>query len=141
MPRFSKHQIDTFCAQYLRSGDPYTAAAAAGLSDPFALLRQQSVQERLRAERRTLNDQLTRADVVRYAARLAFGRSNDCVKLALDPEANLDELDLSLLCELKRSEKGTVEVKLIDRAALLEFLYRSAGDEASGFDEFFRAMA
>lgn len=141
MPRISKHQIDKFCREYLRSPDPYAAAEAAGVHDPGELLRCETVRERLRAGRRSLTDQLTRADVLRYAARLAFGRSNDCVRLALDPEAAIEELDLSLLSELKRSDKGAVEVKLMDRAALLEFLYRCAGDDGGGFDEFFRAMA
>ena len=141
MPRLSKHQTDTFCTEFLRTGDPYFAAEAAGVSDPGTLLRQDAVRARLRDERRVLTDQLTRADVLRCAARLAFGRSNDCVRLALDPEADLDKLDLRLLSELKRSEKGTVEIKLMDRAALLEFLYRCVGDDGGGFDEFFRAMA
>lgn len=141
MPRLSKHQTDTFCTEFLRTGDPYLAAEAAGVSDPGELLRHETVRERLRAGRRSLTDQLTRADVLRCAARLAFGRSNDCVRLALDPEAELDKLDLCLLSELKRSDKGAVEVKLMDRAALLEFLYRCVGDDGGGFDEFFRAMA
>ena len=141
MPRLSKHQTDTFCTEFLRTGDPYLAAEAAGVSDPGTLLRQDAVRARLRDERRVLTDQLTRAGVLRCAARLAFGRSNDCVRLALDPEADLNELDLSLLSELKRSEKGTVEIKLMDRAALLEFLYRCVGDDGGGFDELFRAMA
>ena len=141
MPRISKHQTDAFCTEYLRSGDPYLAAKAAGAADPGVFLTHETVLSQLRRARRALSDQLTRADVLRCAARMAFGRPNDCVKLALDPEAEIEELDLSLLSELKRSDKGAVEVKLMDRAALLEFLYRNAEDTDGSFDEFFRAMA
>ncbi len=74
----------------------------------------QSLKKRIRA------GTLTQADVARRLAELAFGRANDCVKLALSEDPAVDQLDLSLLSELKRSEKGTVEVKLVDRLKALE---------------------
>lgn len=71
---------------------------------------------------------ICREDVVRRMAELAFGKANDCVRLALEDAPPLDKLDLSLLAEVKRNEKGTVEIKLIDRQ-----LERAAITSISGF--------
>ena len=68
---------------------------------------------------------ITREDVIRRLGELAYGRANDAVRLVfLEPgEAeSLDGLDLSLLAEVRRSEKGLVEVKLCDRIRALELL-------------------
>ena len=68
---------------------------------------------------------ITREDVIRRLGELAYGRANDAVRLVfLEPgEAErLDGLDLSLLAEVRRSEKGLVEVKLCDRIRALELL-------------------
>ena len=46
--------------------------------------------------------------------KMAFGKPNDCVKLALCEDVDIEKLDLSMLTEIKRSEKGTVEIKLLD---------------------------
>ena len=63
--------------------------------------------------------------------KLAFGKPNDCVKLALCEDVDIASLDLSLLTEIRRSDKGTVEVKLLDRTKALEQLAGMAdeGDE------------
>jgi len=81
-----------------------------------------------------------RQDVTRRLAELAFGQVNDCVRLVLEAEPELEKLDLSLLCEVKRNEKGTVEVKLIDRLRVLEQLARVAGEDKEGLDLFLRAL-
>ena len=67
----------------------------------------------------------------RQLRKLAFGKPNDCVKLALCEDVDIASLDLSLLTEIKRSDKGTVEVKLLDRTKVLEQLAGLAdeGDE------------
>jgi hypothetical protein len=57
--------------------------------------------------------------------QLAKGRPNDAVKLAYLSEEQLGEidgLDLSALVEFKRHGNGSVELKLVDRAAVLERL-------------------
>ena len=64
---------------------------------------------------RIRSGKIRREDVTRRLAELAFGKANDCVRLALEDEPVLDKLDLSLLSEVKRNDKGTVEIKLIDR--------------------------
>ena len=51
---------------------------------------------------------VSRQDVTRRLAELAFGKANDCVRLALEDAPDLGKLDLSLLSEVKRNEKGTV---------------------------------
>ncbi len=79
---------------------------------------------------------ITREDVVRRLAELAFGKANDCVKLVLKDDAVLDRLDLSLLTELKRSDKGAVEVRLVDRLKALEqlaVLAQAGGEDVESF--------
>ena len=83
--------------------------------------------------------EIRRRDVTRRLAELAFGKANDCVRLALEDDPSLDKLDLSLLSEIKRSEKGTVEVKLMDRMRVLERLLE-LGDGRDEASDFFRAL-
>lgn len=81
-----------------------------------------------------------RKDVVRRMAELAFGKANDCVRLALEDEPPVDKLDLSLLSEVKRNEKGTVEIKLIDRLRALEQLSQAAGQDEGDMESFLLAL-
>ena len=90
--------------------------------------------------RRIRCGEIHRADVVRRLAEFAFGRANDCVRLALEEGADLKKLDLSLLSEVKRNDKGTVEVRLLDRLRALEQLDRMLGNEGSDMDSFLQAL-
>ena len=81
-----------------------------------------------------------KADVVRRLAELAFGKANDCVRLVLEEEADLGRLDLSLLSEVKRNDKGMVEVKLLDRLKALEQLKDLVGEENADVEAFFQAL-
>lgn len=86
-----------------------------------------------------------RSDVIRRVARLAFGKPNDAVKLAiLDPDsADIGRLDLCQLAEFKRGSNGVIEVKLADRLKALELLARLVGDSderGSDAESFFQAM-
>ena len=83
---------------------------------------------------------VTRTDVVRRLAELAFGRSNDCVKLVREGQVAADELDLSLLSEVKRNDKGTVEVKLVDRLRALEQLALLTQENGSDLESFLTAL-
>ena len=83
---------------------------------------------------------VSREDVVRRLAELAFGRANDCVKLVLQDNVSLDKLDLSLLSEVKRNDKGTVEVRLIDRLRALEQLQLLASENGSDVEAFLMAL-
>ncbi len=83
---------------------------------------------------------VTRQDVIRRLAELAFGRANDCVRLALEPEVCLETLDLSLLSEVRRSDKGLVEIRLVDRLKVLEQLVQLTGEHREGMEAFLQAM-
>lgn len=96
--------------------------------------RGNTLKERIRSGR------VRREDVTRRLAELAFGSANDCVRLALEDAPQLDKLDLSLLSEIKRNEKGTVEIRLIDRLKALEQLAQAAGQEGADPEEFLRAL-
>jgi len=95
---------------------------------------EKALRERIR------NGQVSRADVTRRLAELAFGKANDCVRLALEDDPKLGRLDLSLLSEIKRNDKGTVEIRLVDRLRALEQLAITAGEERSELDAFLQAM-
>ena len=95
---------------------------------------EQSLKERIRS------GHIRREDVTRRLAELAFGKANDCVRLAMEDDPQLSKLDLSLLSEIKRNENGTVEIKLIDRLKALEQLAEVTGEEKSGAEEFLRAL-
>lgn len=49
-------------------------------------------------------------------------------------------MDLSLLSEVKRNDKGTVEIKLIDRLQALEQLATVADGEQTDMDDFLKAL-
>ena len=62
-------------------------------------------------------------ELARRLRALAEARVNDAVKLVYLGGEQVDEidgLDLTALTEFKRGANGTVEVKLIDRMAVLE---------------------
>ena len=89
---------------------------------------------------RIRSGEIRQRDVTRRLAELAFGKANDCVRLALEDGPNLDKLDLSLLSEVKRNDKGTVEIKLIDRLRALEQLALVAGEEKTDMEAFLSAL-
>ena len=95
---------------------------------------EQALRERIR------NGKISRSDVTRRLAELAFGKANDCVRLALEDDPNLGRLDLSLLSEVKRNDKGTVEIKLIDRLRALEQLAQVAGEDTQDLEAFLLAL-
>ena len=95
---------------------------------------EKALRERIR------NGHVSRADVTRRLAELAFGKANDCVRLALEDDPKLGKLDLSLLSEVKRNDKGTVEIKLIDRLRALEQLAQVAGEDTQDLEAFLQAL-
>ena len=91
-------------------------------------------------KQRIRSGQIQRQDVTRRLAELAFGKANDCVRLVLGEQENLEGLDLSLLTELKRNEKGTLEIRLVDRLKALELLAGLAESEGTDLESFLQAM-
>ena len=90
--------------------------------------------------KRIKSGKVRKEDVVRRMAELAFGKANDCVRLALEDDPPVDKLDLSLLAEVKRNDKGTVEIKLIDRLRALEQLNQAAGQDEGEMSSFLDAL-
>ena len=97
-------------------------------------MKEESLKKRIRSGK------IRRQDVVRRMAELAFGKANDCVRLVLEDEPTVDKLDLSLLSEVKRNDKGTVEIKLIDRLRALEQLAIVAEEEKTDLESFLQAL-
>ena len=113
-----------FCRAYLRTMDAERAAAEIGRKDGYAMLAKRTTQQKLERMRCAAADQLKREDVLRQLARLAFGRVDDAVTLALRRgETELEGLELSAVSELRVTEKG-VEVKLVDRVRALETMWK-----------------
>lgn len=126
-----------FAAAYLRCFDAERAAAAVGREDGIRLLSTPAVRRELELQRGQYD--ICRGDVLRRLAQLAFGRANDCVRLVLEEAPNVQTLELSLLSEVKRNDKGTVEIKLVDRLRALEQLLDAVSDEGDLADAFFAA--
>ncbi len=136
MIRLSAQECRRFAAAYLRGLDADEGAAAIGRDDGAALLERADVQRAIRRARRRLPQ---KNDVIRRLAQLAFGRSNDCVKFALGDGVDVDALDLTLLSEIRRTERGAVEVRLLDRLEALRQLAALCDSNEDAAD-FFRAM-
>lgn len=93
-----------------------------------------------RLKKRILEGTVFREDVARRLAELAFGKANDCVRLVLEEEPALEELDLGLLSEIKRDKKGAVEVRLVDRLKALEQLAALAQSQGTDLESFLQAL-
>ena len=96
--------------------------------------KEQTLQQRIKSGK------IRREDVARRLAELAFGKVNDCVRLVLEENPDLKGLDLALLSEVKRSDKGGVEVRLIDRLRVLEQLTQMTGEKDTDMDAFLQAL-
>ena len=97
-------------------------------------------EKRSTLRQRIREGKLRREDVLRRLAELAFGQPNDCVRLALEGLTDLDKLDLSLLSEIRRSDKGLVEIRLIDRVKVLERLQQAMEEGGDGMGELLQAL-
>ena len=112
----------------------FFAVGMKGREDMDRKTGEKALKERIKSGR------VSREDVTRRLAELAFGKANDCVRLALEDDPQLGKLDLSLLSEVKRNDKGTVEIKLIDRLQALEQLAAVAGEGTDELEDFFQAL-
>ncbi len=124
-----------FCRWYAALGNPCEAAVRAGFPPQEAadtamqLLTQPACRQYLAALEGAPPVPL-RQLVLAGLTRLAFGRSNDAVRLAFAEElpdaGSLDAMDLFAVSEIKRDKNGGVEVKLFDRQRALERLLECA---------------
>ncbi len=97
-------------------------------------------QQEMKGAVRKRRGEVRRRDVVRWLAELARGKVNDCVRLVLEKDPDLGKLDLRLLSEVKRNDKGAVEIKLINRLQVLEQLAAVTDREEDGLDAFLLAQ-
>lgn len=91
---------------------------------------------------RTGKQKITREVAIERLGELAKAPVNDAVRLAfLETGEEIQSLDLTGLAEFRRSEKGVVEIRLVDRAAIWRDLAvltdARAGEKA---EEFFKAL-
>ena len=108
---------------------PETAAA-----DGAAILRQQFYRRMVTNYRSVLHDD-PMAMVRAGLERLAFGRTNDAVRLLLGEElptaAEVAQLDLFPVASIKRDKSGGMEIHFFDRLKALASLYEYSGDAES----------
>jgi hypothetical protein len=97
-------------------------------------MKETSLNQRIRAGK------LRQEDIARRLAELAFGKANDCVKLTMPEVQELEKLDLTMLTEVRRSEKGAVEIRLVDRLRALEMLARMAEGQGTDLESFLKAL-
>ena len=106
-----------------------TAAA-----DGAAILRQQCYRRMVTNYRSVLHDD-PMAMVRAGLERLAFGRTNDAVRLLLGEElptaAEVAQLDLFPVSSIKRDKSGGMEIHFFDRLKALASLYEYSGDADS----------
>lgn len=126
-----------FCCYYAQLGDVVEAAWRAGYpakttaADGAALLRKSVYRNMTNSYRLALQDNA--AALVRTGLeRLAFGRSNDAVRLLLvetpPTVQELETLDLFAVSSIKRDKSGGIEVHFFDRLKALAALYEYNGD-------------
>lgn len=82
----------------------------------------------------------TRADAIQELAKLIKSRSNDCARLALEENPPTENLDLSLLQEVRRTSGGAIEVRLVDRLKALELMVRLLDEDSSAAEDFFAEL-
>lgn len=137
MAKLTQKEAAEFARVFLGCLDAERAAKAVGRKNGTALLSKDLVQKEIQRQRK---GQVQREDVTRRLAKLAYGRANDCVRLVLEEGAELQDLDLDMLTEVRRSEKGGVEVKLVDRLAVLKQLERILQQDQAGPEALLRAL-
>ena len=126
-----------FCQVYLTTMDAQRAAEEVGLKDGMEGL--QKYEGSLRRYRSALAEGIHRDDIIRRLITLGFHRGSECLEI-LNGETE-GETDLSLVSEIKRGSNGTVEIKLIDRLAVLKLLLELLkSDDMDGAEEFLRSL-
>lgn len=126
-----------FCCFYAGLGDVAEAARRAGYpaetaaADGAEILRKPACRRMVERFRAVLQEDS--AALVRTGLqRLAFGQSNDAVKLLLSdtplsPDM-LGALDLYHVSSIKRDKSGGMEIHFFDRLKALASLYEYSGD-------------
>ena len=121
-----------FCRYYVSCRNGREAAAKAGFAFPERSGLRLLAREQILAEiDRLSSNGCNRLSSVDGLRRLAFGSVADAVKLILSTEPlDVESLDLFMVSEIKRTDKGT-EIKFYDRIKALEALLET-GEDISG---------
>ncbi len=85
----------------------------------------------------------TAKKVLRGYERLAFGGIQDAVRLLFSDEvgaADLDEMDLFSVAEIRRPKGGGMEIKFFDRLKALQCMQGLDADGKEGVSGFYRAL-
>ena len=81
-----------------------------------------------------MSEEISREAILQELMKLAFGKCNDAAKLAFlqkEDMARITKMDLSLLDGI-HTTSGGVDVKLLDRAKLIELLLSATEGDDSG---------
>lgn len=85
-----------------------------------------------------------RETIIQELAALAFSKGTDAAALAfLPPGSDLRGMDVSMAAEVKVGEKGSNQVKLLDRVELIRLLVALLGAEDGENEQarsFYRAL-
>ena len=145
-PHIPAETVERFCIELFACGSPREAARRAGIDESagIKLSLTRRVQKRLAGYYKSRELTLYRAR--EGLERLAFGRINDAVELALSGDeenfSRFDGADLFAVSEIKRVKGGGVEIKFFDRLKAIEQLV-ALDERISGIssgDEFVRAF-
>lgn len=78
-------------------------------------------------------------DVLERLVRLGFGSGKECAAL-LEGRCTEEDVDLSLVSEVKRGVNGNIELKLIDRVSILNRLLELLKTDEDGAEAFLRSL-
>ncbi|WP_051588984.1 terminase small subunit [Ruminococcus sp. NK3A76] len=145
-PRLPPETVERFCLELFSCCSPREAARRTGIDESagIRLSLSRRVQKRLAKYYASREYTLMRAR--EGLERIAFGRVNDAVELALSGDeenySRFDGADLFSVSEIKRVKGGGVEIKFFDRLKAIEQLV-SLDERIRGIsegDEFVRAF-
>lgn len=125
-PRLPPETVERFCLELFSCGSPREAARRTGIEESTGI----KLSLTRRVKKRLAKYYSSRSDVLQRARegleRLAFGRINDAVELALSGDEEnfscFDGADLFSVSEIKRVKGGGVEIKFFDRLKAIEQL-------------------
>ncbi len=129
-----------FCYFFLKLGNIHEAGIKAGFPEKDAYI--EGIKTLELPTYRTLLTRISetiRQPPVNFIQsgleRLAFGSTNDCIKLMLSDEpledSEIDRLNLFNVSEIKRVKGGGLELKFFDRQKALEKMFEFANSSVS----------
>lgn len=132
-----------FCRYYVACRNSREAAARAGFAFPERSGMRLMARETVRQEIQRLSEQgrgtVSATDGLK---RIAFGSVTDAVRLILSSEPqDLESIDLFMVSEIKRTDKGAMEIKFFDRIKALQTLLEAGeGVADNGTSQFVDAI-